>query len=267
VQPLRDELGWIAGLLGAVRDTDVLLEHLQADAATLDASDAPAGAALLRRLEGQRRVARAELLAALDSERYVTLLDALVDAARTPVFVQPPAAEPILPVLPEPEEAVDAAPVLAPPTDVPPEAPPRLSPEDPATDVLPPLVRRPWRQLRRAVAELGEAPADELLHHVRIASKRCRYAAEAAVPAFGKPASRFANAVADLQGVLGDLNDAVVAEAWLREAAGRAPAAQVLVVGELITRQRQKAADSRNQWAAQWKKASAKNLRAWLTAP
>src|SRR4029077_9719881 len=126
--------------------------------------------------------------------------------------------------------------------DVPPDPPPPLpSPDDPARDVLPALVRRPWRQLRRAVAELGEQPEDAALHQVRIRAKRGRYAAEAAIPVFGKAAERFADAVADLQGVLGDLNDAVVAEAWLREAAARAPAAQVLVVGELIARQRQKA--------------------------
>ena len=267
LQPRRDELGWIAGLLGAVRDTDVLLEHLQADAATLDVSDAPAGAALLRRLEAQRRAARAELLAALDSQRYLDLLDALVEAARAPVFVQPPEPEPVPPVPPEPEEGAEDGPTLSDPSDVPPPPPPPLSPEDPAIDVLPALVRRPWRQLRRAVDELGDVPADEALHQVRIASKRCRYAAEVTVPVVGKPASRFAGAVADLQGVLGDLNDAVIAEAWLREAAAKAPAAQVLVVGELIARQRQKAAARRNQWASQWKKASAKKLRVWLSGP
>ncbi|HWW43894.1 MAG TPA: CHAD domain-containing protein, partial [Acidimicrobiia bacterium] len=267
VQPQRDELGWIAGLLGAVRDTDVLLEHLQADAATLDASDAPAGAALLRRLEGERRTARAELLAALDSPRYVTLLDALVDAARAPGFVRPLDPEPVLPVPPEPANASADAPTLSDPGDVPPSPAPPPSPDDAASDVVPVLVARPWRRLRRSVVELGDAPADEALHEVRIASKRCRYAAEAAVPVFGKSAARFADAVAGLQGVLGDLNDAVVAEAWLRDAAGRAPAAQVLVVGELIARQRQKAADCRKQWPSQWKKASAKKLRVWLSGP
>src|SRR6202040_4295504 len=45
---LREELGWIAGVLGAVRDTDVLLEHLQADVRRLDVSDAAAGAAVLQ---------------------------------------------------------------------------------------------------------------------------------------------------------------------------------------------------------------------------
>jgi CHAD domain-containing protein len=129
------------------------------------------------------------------------------------------------------------------------------------------LVRRPWRHLRRAVEAVGSEPPDESLHEIRILSKRCRYAAEAAVPAIGKPAARFGSAVADLQGVLGDLNDAVVAEAWLREVAVRAPAAQVLVVGELIALQRRKATACRAAWKGEWRKASGKQLRAWLTGP
>ena len=266
VTPIREELGWIAGLLGAVRDTDVLLEHLQADAASLDAADAVAGAALFRRLEGQRRSARAELLAALDSPRYVALLNRLVEASRTPIFAPPP-PEVSVPV----EEQSESSPSLeAQPSDVPPDPPPPPSPPSPddlARDVLPALVRRPWRQLRRAVAGLGEKPEDAALHQVRIRAKRGRYAAEAAIPVFGKAAERFADAVADLQGVLGDLNDAVVAEAWLREAAARAPAAQVLVVGELIARQRQKASDCRAAWSHEWERASDKRRRAWLKGP
>ena len=89
----------------------------------------------------------------------------------------------------------------------------------PPVEVLPRLVRRPWRHLSQAVEALGDNPEDEALHEVRIRAKRLRYAAEAATPVIGKPAQRFASAVATLQGVLGDMNDAVVAEAWLRQSA------------------------------------------------
>ena len=52
---------------------------------------------------------------------------------------------------------------------------------------------------------------------MRIRAKRCRYAAEAVAPAVGKRPERFAKAVAELQDVLGEHQDAVVAGQWLRE--------------------------------------------------
>ncbi len=58
----------------------------------------------------------------------------------------------------------------------------------------------------------GDVP-DEQLHDLRIRAKRCRYAAEAAAAATGKNAAKFAREVAALQEVLGELHDAVVAEA------------------------------------------------------
>ena len=78
------------------------------------------------------------------------------------------------------------------------------------------LVAGPWKKLRRAVEALGDEPPDVALHAVRIRAKRCRYAAEAVSPAIGKPAKRFAAAVAGVQDVLGEHQDAVVAGQWLR---------------------------------------------------
>ena len=40
-EPLRAELEWLGGLLGPVRDLDVLLEHLDSEAATLEARRRP----------------------------------------------------------------------------------------------------------------------------------------------------------------------------------------------------------------------------------
>ncbi len=239
---VRTELGWLAGLLGAVRDADVLLMRLRSHCARLPEGDAKAAAGLLRRLEDEREADRQALLEAMDSTRYSQLLDAVVAAAAAPTFAEPP----------------DAAPGGA-------EAPPDPRTTRAAT-FLPQLVRRPWRHLKRAVDALGPAPSDEALHEVRIRAKRCRYAAEAAAPLAGKPATRFADEVAELQGVLGDFHDAIVAEAWLRSAARDAPAEQVLAAGELIALERRAAAEGRSAWKAAWKTASAKKLRAWLDA-
>jgi CHAD domain-containing protein len=99
---------------------------------------------------------------------------------------------------------------------------------------------------------------------VRIRSKRVRYAAEAAAPVIGKPAKQLAAAVAKVQGVLGDMQDAVVAEAWLRQAGTSGSASQALVAGVLIARQRDQQAACRKAWIKPWRKASAKTLRRWL---
>lgn len=219
------ELKWLATMLGAVRDADVLLERLQRQASELPARDARATAALLRRLTVQRDEARLALLAAFRSERYVALLDRLIAASET------------VPV------TADAG--------------------KPALDVVPELVRKPWNHLKRAVESLDADPHDDALHQVRIRAKRARYAAEAVAPVVGKPARAFAKAAADLQTVLGDHQDAVVAEEWLRrEAAGGRSVA--LAAGQLVARQQAEAAATREQWPSAWKRASAKKLRAWF---
>ncbi len=77
--------------------------------------------------------------------------------------------------------------------------------------------------LLRALAAVPEADdRDTALHEARKAAKRARYAAEAAVPALGSAASRQAEAAKDLQQVLGDHHDSVVARTVLLDLAGKA---------------------------------------------
>jgi hypothetical protein len=60
------------------------------------------------------------------------------------------------------------------------------------------------------------------------------------------------------------MNDAVVAEAWLRRTAQRAPASQALVAGELITTERRRQQEGRDLWAKAWRRADRPGLRSWL---
>jgi CHAD domain-containing protein len=224
---LRDDLKWLADLLGEVRDTDVLLERFEDHLAELPAEDAKAGRRLLAKLSDQRDQARRRLLGAMAQEKYAVLLDDLVAAA--------------------------AAPALLPGGD------------RPAVEVMPPLVTRPWKRLRKEVRKAGDDPPDEALHQIRIRAKRARYAAEAVEPVFGKPAEDFADAIADLQDVLGDHQDAVVGEAWLREAATTSRRDVTIVAGLLIAAERASAAGTRDRWREVWNAASRKSLRAWLS--
>lgn len=73
LEPLADELKWLGGALGAVRDLDVLIAHLGDEVDGLDA-DAPGGKSIIAALEEEREARRAELVTVLDSERYLQLL-------------------------------------------------------------------------------------------------------------------------------------------------------------------------------------------------
>jgi CHAD domain-containing protein len=303
---IRDELGWLAGALGEVRDADVLKERLEGQIATLPDVDRRPGSAVVRRLASLRDEARSRLLEALDSERYVALLEELTRAAADPPLAEPIAAQALAvnvaaeatyePTGPERqrvgetgvvgETAVGAETAVGGDTCAPtvpvgspngngaaaraqPLAQVEVSNDVPlgdraAGELVPQLVRGPWKHLRRAVEGLGDDPPDRALHEVRIRAKRIRYAAEAAAGVIGKPARRLAAAVAELQGVLGDMQDAVVAEGWLRRAATSMSPLQAVVAGELVTMQRHQQRECRDAWPAAWKAASAKRLRSWL---
>src|SRR6202030_2048890 len=71
--PLDAELEWLTGLLGPVRDLDVLLERLQAELRDLGV-DRKGGELIVAMLQEAREEARDVLLAALGSPRYMRLL-------------------------------------------------------------------------------------------------------------------------------------------------------------------------------------------------
>jgi CHAD domain-containing protein len=223
---LRDELKWLANLLGDVRDADVLHARLTRRVAGLPHQDAAAAGRLLQDLLGQRDAARERLLQGMDEPRYPRLLDDLVAAAQAP------------PVLPE------AAGLAA--------------------EAAPPLVAKAWRKLKKAVKRAAATPSDGALHRIRIRAKRARYAAEAVKPVVGKPARAFAKAASGLQDELGEQHDAVVAQAWLREKAGSARGAEALAAGQLIAAERAAAQTARERWRPTWKKLAGKNRTGWL---
>jgi CHAD domain-containing protein len=222
---LRSELSWLADLLGAVRDLDVLSERLAAQVQDLPVADQRGGVALLARLHSERADARAALIVAMESDQYVALLETLIAAANAPMLTA--------------EAAQPARPVLA------------------------ALVQDAYKRVKKAVHAVTTPPVDADLHNVRIRAKRARYAADAAVPVWGKPARKLASAIAGVQTVLGDLQDAVVTEEWLRRS-GRASVNPAFVAGELVVMQTTAMASSRAAFPAAWTKASAPKLRTWL---
>jgi CHAD domain-containing protein len=227
--PLRDELRELGNLLGAVRDPDVLGDRLRDGAARVLEGDArPSLEAVLARLDADRARAVERLFRGLATERYVTLLDALVAVALSPPLTG------------------DA--------------------DRPAADVLPGLVRKPWKQLRRLVADLPDDPPDEDLHEIRKRAKQVRYAAEAVAPALGKKARRAARAAESMQDVLGDHQDTVVAEQWLRASAAEpgTDAQTAFALGALAADERAQRVALRDEWPSRWRSASKPKRWRWL---
>jgi CHAD domain-containing protein len=77
---LDDGLKVLGQILGEVRDLDVLIAHLDEEAAELGGEDSRRAGALLASLRTERSCSRSRLLAALRSDEYLALLD---DTART----------------------------------------------------------------------------------------------------------------------------------------------------------------------------------------
>ena len=70
----------------------------------------------------------------------------------------------------------------------------------------------------------------------------------------GKPARRLAVAARGVQQVLGDHQDAVVALAWLADAAGSVPSEAAYAGGLLAAGEASRALRSKQAWPGAWKK-------------
>ena len=213
-QGLREELKWLGNELAPARDLDVLLARLAPDAAELGK---PA-TAIMRQLGGERRRAQKQLVAALESPRYLALLGELERAANAPCV--------------------------------------RTADAD-----LDKLARNEFGRLGRAVRALGKSPTDEALHEVRKRGKRARYSAELAG---GRRAKKFVEAAKSFQDVVGDHQDAVVAEERLTALIPRAKSPEaVFAGGRLLERQQRRRRAARRSLPKAWRKLQRQGRRAW----
>ncbi|CAN5123334.1 CYTH and CHAD domain-containing protein [soil metagenome] len=220
---LRTELKWMAGELGAARDLQVLHERLRALLAAEPAElvIGPITGRIDDQLDTDTRAAREGGLAALDSDRYFRLLDAL--------------------------DAFLLSPPLAP------------AASEPAVAVIPDLIELQRKRLKNRVraAEAASGEARELaLHEVRKGAKQLRYAAEASSPLGRRAATRLAAAAEEVQAILGEHHDSVVARALLLRWAGAAHSRgeDGFSYGRLHAREEAVAADADERFRAEWKR-------------
>jgi CHAD domain-containing protein len=128
---------------------------------------------------------------------------------------------------------------------------------------LPDLARKAFRALRGAVRSRGLAGNDASLHRLRILGKRARYAAELAEAAIGAPAVRYLKQLQRWQDLLGEHQDAVVAEARLRHlASGTLNARAMFTLGRLIERQCERRRSARAALPDVWAKVKERGQQA-----
>jgi CHAD domain-containing protein len=189
-RPLCAELRWLAATLGRARDDEVLLALLTTELAAIPPAlvVGPVEASINAHFAAELADAGKAALRALNGRRYLRLLDDL--------------------------DALLADPPLTP-----------LAQRQAGKALVKP-VRRAERRMQRALEAVpGAEDRDAAIHQARKTAKRARYAAEAAVPALGDAARRQAAQAKELQQLLGDHHDSVVARAVLVDLAATARAA------------------------------------------
>jgi CHAD domain-containing protein len=136
-------------------------------------------------------------------------------------------------------------------------------PEKPSGAELPALAKAEFKSLKNAARSLGPDTSDEDLHRVRVKAKRARYAAELAAPSVGKRAEDFVRSAKRFQDLLGEHQDAVVAEKRIRELATTARATKVaFAAGRLVERERARRASARAEVPEAWSKLERSGRRA-----
>ena len=229
VEPLRDELRWLAGVLGEVRDAEVVSDRVSEAlvAGPADTAIGPGPAETDAR--SAHAAARTAMLGALEGDRYDRVLDTLGKL------------------------------VAAPPTTE--------RGDRPAGKALRRGIASEYADVRRLMKRARAEPEERarLLHDARKAAKRTRYAAELAGDVLGAEAVAFAAAMESMQEALGEYQDTVVLRAHLRERAeATTDPAAAFTYGRLHALEEVRAREAEGRLPSVWAAASRKRLRRWL---
>jgi len=226
---LRAELGWVARVLGEVRDMDVFVPYLLPKLDDADVS--PEGREwILDAFHRRRTLALESAREALRSRRFAALLNRLDRLASSP----PPKR-------------------------------PRGSGGAAVAEMGAPLVRRASRRVLNLARRMGEDPTEEELHRLRIRFKRLRYAGEFFRSALKRDPERDLKLLVKIQDCLGEHQDAVMAGERLRALTLRdtdpgSPPERLLEIGALLQTTRETARLKRARFRKLWARFRATGL-------
>jgi CHAD domain-containing protein len=137
-------------------------------------------------------------------------------------------------------------------------------------EVLPSLVERMWKKLRKAGRALDLESPEAGFHRARILAKRARYSAEV-IAGFLKPKAKreledFAEGAEAVQTILGGHQDAAFARTTLLQIAAGHPGDKQLnaSVRALVERQEQDAKAKREEFFEEWPKLDRKKNTKWV---
>jgi len=169
---VKAELSWITRSTSAVRDLDVQQERFAVWRASQEgASRFSFFGALEEGYAARHREARTSMLHTLNSSRYDRFVKRF-------------------------EHILRGGP---------------LSGREDARRLLPSMVLKAYATLRLRGDVISQASPADHLHHLRLLAKRLRYLVESIAPLYGKKLVQFAEALTDLQTLLGEHQDACVA--------------------------------------------------------
>jgi CHAD domain-containing protein len=117
----------------------------------------------------------------------------------------------------------------------------------PASEILPAMLHRAWRDVRGVARTARKDPSDIHLHRLRIRLKDLRYGCETVALVAGAPARKTARAAERLQSKLGDLHDMIFSIGWLEALAVDQP--DLADAAERLAElQREYAGEIRHDW-------------------
>jgi CHAD domain-containing protein len=232
--PIRDELQWLGGELSLARDSEVMLARLE-DMVRDEPADlvmGPVTARLDRHLRDRHRTGREHAEAALNNDRYFRLLETLRE-----LVAHPPLTE---------------------------------AAQEPAAELLPRLLHRDAKRLRKRVRLVSDArdpeSRDHALHEVRKAAKRLRYAADSAVPVLGERAQALSELAEAVQDTLGEHQDTTVSREVLRTLGAQAHEAgeNGFAFGRLHAREEARAVELRRDYEDLLTRFPSTKIKAWV---
>jgi CHAD domain-containing protein len=233
-EQVESELKWLTGLLGEVRDLDILLGRLRENARELGLIEVDRNslAPLFTSVEARGVQTRQRVADSLQSDRFRALVETLDRGSLRPPLAKAAAL--------------------------------------PCRVVLPAAAKAAWRRLKKSAKDLRNDNPPEEFHEARKRAKRCRYTAELIAPFLGPRAPRAANEfirlLARVQDSLGEHQDALITASELEIALAEHADDSNLVrdASALLGAQRKQARAARARFFKFWSRLDHKKLRRWM---
>jgi len=228
----RPRLKTLLDAVGDVRDADIRLETTATFRGNLAESERPALDPLLQHLSSERAQARTRMLRTLDAKPTREWLDTLADQLARAA---------------NPTESASAR-------------------NAPALTVVPDLIRKRYRKLRKCTRKLTPRSSMKEFHKIRIRTKKLRYALEVVAPTYTKPTEQMLAALHKLQNKLGTQHDSNVVAKYLTQLAIHPPAnftaATLFAMGRMAELHMREAARLSRKVTKPWRKVRGRRWQA-----